>query len=112
MLGLTYKQALYAEVRTHTHDIPHASSPQGLLLARVRHSRRSVACSSIGLPGDGVLDITFVGDKYTDMGQFHNDVLRVSSALLSYEPFKSRADQIHINHVDNTVSLGPSVIRT
>ena len=61
---------------------------------------------SIGLPGDGVLDITFIGDKYTDMGQFHNDVQRVSTALLSYEPFKSRADQIHIHDVDNTVSLG------
>lgn len=61
---------------------------------------------SIGHPGDGVLDITFIGDKYTDMGQFHNDVQRVSSALLSYEPFKSRADQIQIHDVDNTVSLG------
>ncbi len=27
---------------------------------------RSLLC--IGLPGDGVLDITFIGDKYTDMG--------------------------------------------
>ena len=61
---------------------------------------------SIGLPGDGILDITFIGDKYTDMGQFHNDVQSVSTALLSYEPFKSRADQIHVNDVDNTVSLG------
>ncbi|MGC8638922.1 MAG: Ig-like domain-containing protein [Isosphaeraceae bacterium] len=61
---------------------------------------------SIGLPGDGVLDITFIGDKYTDMGQFHSDVQRVANALLSYEPFKSRADQIRTNDVDNTVSLG------
>lgn len=81
-------------------------------------SHRMVRCSprfdpleartllSIGLPGDGVLDITFIGDKYADMGQFHSDVQRVSNALLSYEPFKSRADEIHIHDVDNTVSLG------
>ncbi len=60
---------------------------------------------SIGIPGDGVLDITFIGDQYLDLNQWHADVQRFTAGLLSYEPFKSRADQIQFHDIDNTTSL-------
>jgi hypothetical protein len=63
---------------------------------------------TIGFPGDGVLDITFIGDQYTDMAQWHADVQRISTHLLSAEPFQSRADQIHINEIDNTTPIAVS----
>ncbi|WP_165230225.1 Ig-like domain-containing protein [Aquisphaera insulae] len=61
---------------------------------------------TIGLPHDGYLDISFIGDRYADMAQFHADVDRAASALMTYEPFKSRADQIRVHAVENTTSLG------
>lgn len=55
------------------------------------------------------LDIVFVGDKYTaaDALRFQQDVDRVVAHLLTYEPYASRSDQIHVHSVDNTtVDLG------
>ncbi len=55
------------------------------------------------------LDIVFVGDKYTsaDLLRFQQDVDRVVAHLLTYEPYASRSDQIHVHSVDNTtVDLG------
>jgi hypothetical protein len=63
---------------------------------------------SLGHPGDGFLDITFLGDRYTaaDLGTFHGDVERARAGLLSAEPFQSRSDQIRFHVVDNLSSLG------
>ncbi len=60
---------------------------------------------TIGFPGDGVLDITLIGDQYTNMAQWHADEQRISSYVLGIEPFRSRADQIQFHEIDNTQSL-------
>ena len=55
------------------------------------------------------LDITFVGDHYTaaDLTTFHQDVDRVISHLLTYEPYASRSAQVLFHSVDNsTTDLG------
>jgi hypothetical protein len=63
---------------------------------------------TIGHPGDGFLDLTFIGDGYTaaEMGTFHADVDRARTALLAVEPFRSRSDQIRFHALDNLESLG------
>jgi hypothetical protein len=55
-----------------------------------------------------VLDITLIGDKYSsaDMTLYHADVESVISAMLSYEPYASRAAQINFHYVDSTANLG------
>ena len=52
------------------------------------------------------LDITFIGDNYTDMGAFHNDVNNFINHLLTYEPFTAKASDILFHYVDNTADLG------
>ena len=55
------------------------------------------------------LDIAIVGDQYTaaDLTQFQQDVDRVVSHFMTYEPYASRAGQIVFQRVENsTVSLG------
>lgn len=53
-----------------------------------------------------MLDITLIGDQYADMAQWHADGKMLADHLLSVEPFRSRADQIHFHQIDNTASLG------
>lgn len=53
----------------------------------------------------GYLDITFIGDNYTDPNEFHNDVKEFKNYMLKYEPFKSRAHQILFHYVDNKKDL-------
>lgn len=50
------------------------------------------------------LDVTFVGDNYTDvdLARFHQDVDNVITHMMTYEPFVSRADQVVFHTVDNT----------
>lgn len=57
---------------------------------------------------DGYLDITFIGDSYSQSQneRFIADVQSLSKNLLAYEPFKSRASQIRFNYVLNYSSLG------
>jgi hypothetical protein len=54
------------------------------------------------------LDIAFVADGYTaaTMQQFRDDTARFSAALLTFEPFHSRASQIVFHAVENTTNLG------
>ncbi len=55
---------------------------------------------------NGYLDIAFIGDLYNgDFNKFHQDVERFSKALLTYEPFKSRAFQIRFYYIDNPEDL-------
>ena len=53
-----------------------------------------------------ILDITIIGDKYTNMGKFRQDTEKFKSALLTHEPFKSRAQEIAFHAIENTSDLG------
>jgi hypothetical protein len=64
---------------------------------------------AVGVPGDGIFDLTFVSDLYTDMNAFHADVRKVVDNLLSIEPYKSRQGQLAVHTIDNTVPLGSNV---
>jgi hypothetical protein len=56
---------------------------------------------------DGFVDITFIGDDYTDseMSQFQSDATRVANGILQIEPLKTRSSQIRFHTVNNTVDL-------
>lgn len=56
----------------------------------------------------GYLDITFIGNNYTDLNDFHNDIKRFKEYLLIYEPFKTRASEILFHSVNNTEDLNCS----
>jgi hypothetical protein len=60
------------------------------------------------LPNTDFLDITFIGDDYTDaeMSQFQSDATRIANGILQIEPFKTRSSQIRFHTVNNTVDLG------
>ncbi|MGE0526751.1 MAG: M64 family metallopeptidase [Bdellovibrionales bacterium] len=54
----------------------------------------------------GLLDIVFIGDRFTNMSSFHHLVNIYASVLFEYEPFRSRAAQIALHYVDNFTDLG------
>ncbi len=59
--------------------------------------------------GNGMLDIAVVGDNYTaaDLTLFQQDVDRVVSHLMTYEPYTLRSQQVAFHRVENTtVDLG------
>lgn len=54
------------------------------------------------------LDIAIIGDDYnsTQMNLFQSDAERVISSMLTYEPYKSRSEQIEFHLINNTNDLG------
>jgi hypothetical protein len=58
-------------------------------------------------PADTV-NTVFIGDDYleSEMSKFHQDVDRFSSYLLTFEPFKTRKNQMAFAAIDNTEDLG------
>lgn len=52
-----------------------------------------------------VLDIAILGDRYTDMNKFRTDVEKFKTALLTHEPFKSRAHELLFHVIDNAENL-------
>jgi hypothetical protein len=54
------------------------------------------------------LDITFIGDKYTqsELTRFHQDVTSFSNLLLTFSPFTQYTSKINFHYVDNTLDLG------
>ncbi|MEK7147682.1 MAG: Ig-like domain-containing protein, partial [Patescibacteria group bacterium] len=57
---------------------------------------------------DGYLDIVFVSEDYiaSEFATFRNDVDGMASALITYEPFNTRASQVRYHYVENTEDLG------
>lgn len=53
----------------------------------------------------GYLDITFIGDNYTNANEFSADVEKFKNYLLKFEPFKSRSSQILFHWVDSAKDL-------
>jgi hypothetical protein len=53
------------------------------------------------------LNIVIVGNGFTSatMNTFHDYVNRLATRLFTYEPFKTRASQIRISYIDNTIPL-------
>lgn len=53
-------------------------------------------------------DIAIVASRYSQgsMPQFRSDALRAKNHLLTYEPFKSRSNQLKIHVVENTQDVG------
>lgn len=51
------------------------------------------------------IDIVLLGDKYTDLNQYHDDINRFVTRFLSVEPYKSRASQIVFHYIDVTTPL-------
>ena len=64
--------------------------------------------AAVSTPSGEFLDIAFIGDRYTadTLNVFHDDVNRMISTILQFDPFKSRALQLRFHYVDNTDSLG------
>lgn len=101
--------------KTETYKIEICTDAEG----KIQESNEKNNCNSMTVPGykdedeyfpvhkstPGHLDITFIGDNYTDLNEFHNDVKELENYMLKYEPFKSRASQILFHYVDNKKDL-------
>ena len=101
--------------KTETYKIEVCADSEG----KVLESNESNNCHSMTVLGykdedkdfpvhkstPGYLDITFIGDNYTDMIEFHNDVKEFKNYMLNYEPFKSRSSQILFHYIDNKKDL-------
>jgi hypothetical protein len=75
------------------------------------HACQQKVCVDIlnsGNPADK-LDIVFVGDGYTDLGQFESDVRKHSAQILETEPFKSNKNKINVHFVNKLTSIGCSI---
>ena len=55
-----------------------------------------------------VIDVVFIGENFTqnELSEYHTVVQNFIDALLTYEPFKSRANQFAFHIIDNTADLG------
>lgn len=85
---------------------PRASAAPDGWLARIAAAVDAVLmpAAEAAVNSAAALDVAIVGDNYTagDMALFHNDVNRIVSHMLTYEPYKSRASQILFHRVENS----------
>jgi len=57
-------------------------------------------------PSESALDIVFLGDDFTDMDEFREATQEAADYILSFEPFKSKAEKINIFRVMPNRDLG------
>src|SRR3989338_6776128 len=54
----------------------------------------------------GLIDITFIGDRYSDINTFHQDIEIAKSYLLSRQPFNEFSSKIAFHYVDHLGDFG------